>query len=1095
MISAILYCMPLNLSVFEDALRALYEKRTDAFTSLSGSSGALFFSMIKSPCLLLCATEESAGAFCADALFWSRLLETESPLLIHPKDDPQRLTDLNELYTHNKGKIISSVDAAFSPLWKRKEFPVYSITKGVIIDRDVIVQQLQRQGYHVVPVVTGEGEMSMRGGILDIYPPDNEYPVRIEFFGDEIESVRFFDIDTQLSVKEINDIQVCPAIEPEEGPDLIELLSDSLLILNEPDDIKRHRPEMEELIIKKIPLTPPLPKGDLTVPPLEKGLGSRCLEELQREAGGFDTSDIPGRRTVTFTSLPLHGEGFHFPVNSPAGLGVLPEERSSVEDFVKKVIELKKQFFVLMTCSSEGQAKRLKELFFDSDTDAPILGGSAAKKDARSPVITIGELSRGFSYQDVVILSATDIFGQRPSFKSAKKSRVSAIISSIEDFKEGDYLVHDEHGIGKFLGLKKEKIEDYEGDFIVVEYLDSARLYVPLEHINTIRKYHAAEGVRPKTDRLGGKTWEKTKQKVKQKIRDLAEKLLAIYARRSTAQGFAFSADTEMHREFDTFFPYEATPDQVTSINEIKRDMESPVPMDRLLCGDVGYGKTEVVMRACFKAVCDSKQVAVLVPTTILAEQHFETFTARFSAFPVKIDYLSRFKNRAEQKQTLKALTEGGVDIIIGTHRLIAKDVSFYDLGLLVIDEEHKFGVAHKEKLKALSEGVDVLSLSATPIPRTLHMALSGIRVMSVIETPPEDRLAVKSAVARFNPALIKEALDKELERGGQVFFVHNRIQDIYKIGNFLRELTPEAKIGVAHGQMNEKELEGVMRAFFHKEINVLVSTAIIGSGLDIPSANTIIINRADRFGLADLYQLRGRVGRSNVRAYAYFLIPGEDIITEDARKKLQAIQELGYLGAGFRLAMKDLEIRGAGNLLGAEQSGHIEAVGFDMYMEMLEQAVAELKGEKIEPKLEPVIDMKITAVIPEDYIEDPDLRLSVYRKIASARDIKALERLSEELKDRFGTPPKKTRRLLEVMELKVLAKELHIAKIQNFLGRIQVVFAPDTPVTSEKIFSLYNTRKKVLKYLPEGGIELDLRGKDWELIFREVKGVMEELR
>ncbi|MCK5511634.1 MAG: DEAD/DEAH box helicase, partial [Thermodesulfovibrionia bacterium] len=510
--------------------------------------------------------------------------------------------------------------------------------------------------------------------------------------------------------------------------------------------------------------------------------------------------------------------------------------------------------------------------------------------------------------------------------------------------------------------------------------------------------------------------------------------------------------------------------------------------------GDVGYGKTEVVMRACFKAVYDSKQVALLVPTTILAEQHYETFVSRFSAFPIKIDFLSRFKSRVEQKQTLKSLAEGEIDIIIGTHRLFGKDVSFHDLGLLVIDEEHKFGVAHKERIKALKSSVDILTLSATPIPRTLHMALSGIRGMSLIETPPEDRLAVKSTVARFNPAIIKEALQHELDRGGQAFFVHNRIHDIYEIANFLTGLAPGGKIGVAHGQMREKELEQIMRSFFRREINILVSTAIIGSGIDVPSANTIIINRADKFGLADLYQLRGRVGRSHIRAYAYFLIPGEDIITAEARKKLQAIQELGYLGAGFRLALRDLEIRGAGNVLGAQQSGHIEAVGFDMYLEMLESAVAELKGEKVIPKIEPVLDLKITAVIPERYIENPDLRLSFYRRIASVKNRNSLMELREEFKDRFGAPPEETLRLLEIMEIKLLAKNISVTRIQNMAGRMKIVFAPETPVTSQQIFSLYKNRKTYLKFLPEGGIEVDLRGKEWSEIFIELKSIMEEL-
>jgi transcription-repair coupling factor (superfamily II helicase) len=499
-------------------------------------------------------------------------------------------------------------------------------------------------------------------------------------------------------------------------------------------------------------------------------------------------------------------------------------------------------------------------------------------------------------------------------------------------------------------------------------------------------------------------------------------------------------------------------------------------------------------MRAGFKAVYDSKQVAVLVPTTILAEQHFDTFTSRFSAFPIKVDFLSRFKSKAEQKKTLEALARGDIDIIIGTHRLLARDVQFYNLGLLAIDEEHKFGVTHKEKIKNLKSNVAVLTLSATPIPRTLHMALSGIRAMSVIETPPEDRLAVKSFVARFDSEIIQDALQKELDRDGQAFFVHNRIQDIYRMTQYLQHLVPEARIAVAHGQMKEKELEQVMRSFMRRETDILVSTAIIGAGLDIPTANTIIINRADKFGLADLYQLRGRVGRSNIRAFAYFLITGDDTITEAARKKLQAIQDLSYLGAGFRLAMKDLEIRGSGNLLGQEQSGHIEAVGFDLYVEMLEQTVAELKGEKITPKIDPVLDLKITAMIPEDYIVNPDLRLSLYRKIASARDEKMLKNLSEELRDRFGTPPEETQRLLEIMELKVIAKKLAITKILNTRGEITIIFAPETPVTPEKVISLYGKRKKGLKLLPEGGIEIDLSGEPWSEMFEQIKEVMEEL-
>ena len=1042
--------MSLNLSIFQEAVKVVEDKRSDTVTSLSGSSGALLFSMLNAPCLLVCPSETEADRFYSDSVFWSKLLNTTPPVLIHPEGNPQRLKSLVKLYEKNNGKFIASVEAALSMIWNREDFPSVKLTKGLTVDRDNIIQKMHNLGYFTVPMVSREGEMSIRGGILDIFPPDEEQPVRIELFGDEIESMRFFEIDTQLSVIEINDVHIYPAIEPEEGLNLFDFLGDSRLILDEADSIKKHYSDLDEI--------------------------------------------LADREVVNFTSLPLEGEGFSLSMSSTGGLGLLREERKTMDDFVKRVSELRRQFFMLIACSSEGQAKRLKELFFDENFDAPLFRDITGVKHSYSPVITIGELSRGFVFGNVIVLAERDIFGQRPVYRSIKKSKVSKLISSVEDFKVDDYLVHIEHGIGRYLGIKKERIEDHEGDFITIEYLGGDKLFVPLERINYVQKYNAPEGVRPKIDRLGGKTWQKTRQKVKQKIKDMAERLIKIYARRTAASGNTFSADTELHKEFDGFFAYEETPDQLTSINEIKSDMEKQVPMDRLLCGDVGYGKTEVIMRACFKAVYDSKQAAVLVPTTILAEQHYETFVSRFSAFPIKIDYLNRFKNRAEQKQTLKSLAEGQIDIVIGTHRLLGKDVSFFDLGLLVIDEEHKFGVTHKEKIKSLRANVDVLTLSATPIPRTLHMALSGVRGMSTIETPPEDRMAVKSSVARFSPHLIREALQHELDRNGQAFFVHNRIHDIYEIGNFIRGLLPGSSIGVAHGRMKGKELENVMHDFFHKKISILVSTAIISSGLDVPSANTIIINRADRFGLADLYQLRGRVGRSDIKAYAYFLIPGEDIISEEARKKLEAIQELGYLGAGFRLALKDLEIRGAGNMLGSEQSGHIEAVGFDMYMEMLESAVAELKGEKKVPEIEPVIDLGTTAIISEGYIEDPDIRLSVYKKIASAKEIVSPEAILKELEDRFGPPPEKTRKLVEIMELKMMAKKLFITTLKNARGRVSMLFAPETPVKPESIFALHETRKGYIKFLPEGGIELDLRGKKWNEIYEELKGTIKEL-
>ncbi|MDH4232033.1 MAG: transcription-repair coupling factor, partial [Nitrospirota bacterium] len=649
------------------------------------------------------------------------------------------------------------------------------------------------------------------------------------------------------------------------------------------------------------------------------------------------------------------------------------------------------------------------------------------------------------------------------------------------------------HGIGRFIGTVRQGAAEEELELMQLEYEDG-RLYIPVQNIQVISKYRAEEGAVPKTDKLGGRTWQRKKDRARKKVHEIAEKLVSLYAGRKIARGFTFSPDAELHREFDSFFPYEETPDQMKAIEDIKKNMESDIPMERLVCGDVGYGKTEVAMRAAFKAIYDNRQVAVLVPTTILAEQHFRTFRERFSGFPVTIDYISRFKSRKQTDMTLKSLANGEIDIIIGTHGLLSRKVTFNRLGLLIVDEEHKFGVAQKEKIKELSKSVDVLNLTATPIPRTLHMALSGIRDISIIETPPEERLSVKTSVVRSNDAMIREAITSELARDGQVFFVHNRIGDIYRVADHLAQNVPAAKIGVAHGQMPERELEEIMHKFFGGELDVLVSTAIIGSGLDIPKANTIIIDRADKMGLADLYQLRGRVGRSNRKGYAYLIIPDESAMTEEAGKRLQAIKEMSYLGAGFRLAMKDLEIRGAGNVFGAEQSGHIHEIGFDLYIEMLEKAVAELRGIEIKEEVEPLIDLRVPAFIAEEYVADAILRLSFYRRISSMREEKDIEDFESELRDRFGMPPPEVLNLLDIMRLKNLSRELAAAKVQDANGKIRISFSPDTPVQPQQIFDLYEQRKGMVKYLSDG-FELDLQGADWGKTFREVGGVLQELR
>ncbi|MBM4128674.1 MAG: transcription-repair coupling factor [Nitrospira sp.] len=924
------------------------------------------------------------------------------------------------------------------PLWSRAEIErlLINLRVAMEIERRAIEESLHQMGYKKVPLVTEKGEYSQRGWLFDIFPSTTESPIRVEFFGDEIESIKTFDIDTQRSAEHLPEVTIFPAEEPFEGRRIIEIVEDV------------------------------------------KFFFSDSIQEREK---------LP--QNVTFLSrYSIKGSGYDAGMLSLKGLGIIPEERGHIEELPQKIRLLQRENRVVIISSSRGQAERLKEILRDGGVVAPLIDKTDLLDYEESISITLGELSSGLFFPGLLILTEKEIFGGRPGYRPIKKSKVSKLLTSLDDLMPGDFIVHRDHGIGRFHGLVRQKVEGKEEDLILIDY-EGGRLYIPLQEINSIHKYHAEEGVIPRIDRLGGKTWQRTKKRVREKVNEMAERLVALYAEREVLKGYAFSHDTELHSEFDSFFPYEETPDQLTAIEDIKRDMESERAMDRLICGDVGYGKTEVAMRAAFKAVYDGMQVAVLVPTTILCEQHYRTFKTRFSAFPIRIDFLSRFKSRKEQMETIRSLSNGDIDIIIGTHSLLNETVSFYKLGLLIIDEEHRFGVRQKERIKELKRGVDVLSLTATPIPRTLYMALSDIRDMSTIETPPEERLAVKSTVSGFDEKLIQEAIKKEIGRKGQVFFVHNRIKDIYKIAQYVMKLLPEARMAIAHGQMPERELEKIMLQFYEGKIDVLVATAIVGSGLDIPTANTIIINRADMMGLAELYQLRGRVGRSNVKAYSYFLIPGEDIINEEARKRLQAIQEMSYLGAGLRLAMKDLEIRGAGNLLGPEQSGHVHAVGFDLYVEMLEKAVAELKGVKIEEEIEPSIRLNVTAFIPEEYIDDITLRLSLYRRISSSRTHAALKTLESEMEDRFGRLPEEVRNLLDVMRLKILARELLITKVHDVQGKIRVIFSPETRVSPQDIFELGRKRDGKISFLPEG-LEVDIRGLSWGKVYQEISSL-----
>ncbi|MGB0035358.1 MAG: transcription-repair coupling factor, partial [Candidatus Acidiferrales bacterium] len=633
------------------------------------------------------------------------------------------------------------------------------------------------------------------------------------------------------------------------------------------------------------------------------------------------------------------------------------------------------------------------------------------------------------------------------------------------------YVVHVDHGIGQFEGLRQVAVEGANGEFMLLRYAGEAKLYVPLARLDLVQKYQSLGGAAPALDRLGTTIWESRKSRVRKSVSDMAEKLLALYAERKTSPGHAFPKDTNWQREFEDAFEYEETPDQARAIEDVKRDMESPLPMDRLLCGDVGYGKTEVGMRATFKALEDSKQVAVLAPTTVLAFQHYETFRRRFAAFPVRIEMLSRFRTEKEQKKILEELEAGKVDVVIGTHRLLSRDVKFQDLGLLVVDEEQRFCVAHKERLKEMRKNVDVLTMSATPIPRTLHMSLVGLRDMSVIETPPKDRLAIQTSVAPFSETLVQRVVEEEMARDGQVFFVHNRVESIASLASLVKRLVPMARVVVGHGQMKERELEKVMLKFIRDEADVLVSTTIIENGLDIPRANTILINRADRFGLAELYQLRGRVGRSNQRAYAYLLVPHEASLTPIARQRLAALKEFSDLGAGFRIAALDLELRGAGNILGSEQHGHIEAVGFDMYCQMMERAVAQRKGEAVAPERRATLNLGQEIRIPPEYIESENLRLRIYKRIAGVTSDSEREEVRRELEDRFGPPPPAVENLLDYAVLKALAEKLLVASVDRRGDQVAIKFYDDTPLGPERLVKLIRKRR---------GMRLDPTGVLW---------------
>ena len=941
---------------------------------------------------------------------------------------------------------------------------------GVEIDPHALAEILVNGGYERQDPVDEHGEFSLRGGILDVYPAGEASPVRIEFVGDAVESIRRFDPSTQRSIETLDQFQIVPVKETVEGDGVTASVFEYLrasrasrLVVAEPSDIRAQVEKWSEQVAASFEQR----QSDKTPGQRER----RAPGELLL---GWDDLEPPLEQAVVLEELALDAPGasVHVPTQ-PA-----QEFRGRIPEWINQIKQAREQNeTVLFVASTKGRAERTVELLHDYEVRA-LLATKADERVEGAVLVAEGLLSKGFRLPALAlqIFAETDVFEEerRRTTTNRKRSLAATFLSDLRDLKVGDFIVHVDHGIGQFVGLKQLSIGhgDIVQEFLELRYHGDDKMFVPVERLDLIQKY---TGATPSLDRLGGTSWEKAKKKVKKAMRDMAEELLKLYAARRAVQGHVFQADTHWQEEFEGAFEWDLTPDQATAVADIKRDMESSTPMDRLLCGDVGYGKTEVAMRAAFKSVMDGKQVAVLAPTTVLAFQHAETLKHRFAAFPVRIDVVNRFRSAQETKEILANLAAGRLDVLVGTHRLLSKDVQFKDLGLLVVDEEQRFGVAHKERIKQLRKKVDVLTMTATPIPRTLNMSLVGIRDMSVIETPPKDRLAIQTNVVKFDADVIARAIRNELQRGGQVFFVHNRIESIFSMGNLIQRLVPEARVVVGHGQMGEHILERAMLDFIQHKADVLLSTTIVENGIDIPNANTIIINRADRYGLSQLYQLRGRVGRSDRPAYAYLLIPPEQSLSPVARKRLAAIKEFSDLGSGFRVAALDLEIRGAGNLLGGEQSGHIDAVGFEMYMKLLEETIRELKGEDLEDDVRATVNLRIDFRIDEGYVPDMNQRLMIYRRIAGARSEDELTRIMEEMRDRYGPPPIPVLNLADYGRIRVMADELRVETIDREGSVVVIRFRDKARVDPHRVIKLVRERGD-LQLIPPSTLKMDLK-------------------
>ena len=1163
------------------------EKETH-LSGLHGSAKSLFISIlfrqVNKTLIVLCPTEKEAENTSRDISFF--LDGEDDKVFLYPPWDIlstdifafqrevelSRIEVLYRLLCGSRSIIILPLRAMIQKVMPRMIFEGYigTISIGDFIERDQLVAKLLAGGYIRESIVEGKGEFSVRGNVIDIFPPAAMNPFRMEFIGDELESIRQFDTVSQRSTVERVEFVLLPTREvilSNERKQLavknIRHRSDSLelskmirtrLVETIEDDFASsvnhlfipmfyeslhtfldYMPKDGIMIVDNFPAI--REAEDQAENEMDRFLLKARHEEkfyLEKEASyligaewqerseafqrlyldeltlgksfSADQSDEGGEGRISVCLEKVVNRPF-LPLLTKGGKGESPQvlqgEDGILRPAVNKIKELVQEGnLVVFLCAGLEEVQRMDHLLIQYDLSAvrakvPFLSDIDQHGNRGRLIIREGKIDGGFYLPDLKLAVITDeeIFGKKVSRRRTRAVREGYFLKSFGELKEGDYVVHTEHGIGLYRGLQKLHVGRIENDFLLLEYLGGDKLYIPVDRLDQIQRYIGPEDYAPKIDRLGGPSWEAVKEKVKKSIREVAEELVSIYAAREVMEGHTFAPPDRMYDEFCSTFEFEETPDQAQSIEDVHLDMAGAKPMDRLICGDAGFGKTEVALRASFRASMEGKQVAVLVPTTILAEQHYQNFSRRLDNYPIRVEVLNRLKSKAEQKKIVEEIQKGAVDIIIGTHRILQDDVKFRDLGLVVIDEEQRFGVAHKEKLKKLRTLVDVLTLTATPIPRTLHLSLVGIRDLSIINTPPENRLPVKTYVIEFDEDIIRDAILQEIRRQGQVFFLHDRVKSIYRMASFIEKLVPEAAVEVVHGQMKGKEIEEAMTNFIRRDCNVLVCTSIIASGLDIPSANTIIVNRADRFGLAQLYQLRGRVGRSKEEAYAYLLVPKGAMLSRDAQKRLRVIMDFSEPGSGFRIASNDLEIRGTGNILGTSQSGHISAVGYELYTELMEKTIREIRGGQApEEEIKPEIHLNIPAFIPEDYMTDMNRRLVFYKRISMAATDEALAGIREELTDCYGFIPAEVENLFEVISIRNLLKVVKGIKM-GYDGKNMFIFFHRTcTVDPVKIVRLSQKELKGARLTPDFMFYIPMPGLREEQIIERAKGLLQAL-